>query len=311
MAVMHRLVIDTDPGVDDGLAILLACAHPQADLVALTTVAGNVAQPQATRNALTLLDLAGQTAPVFAGSADALVTPTPHRATSHGRDGLGDCGYTETPPTRSAEAEHAALALLRLADAHPGQLTLAAIGPLTNLALALALDPSLPKKFERLIVMGGAIHARGNSWERAAEFNFYCDPEAAAVVFQRWPELWLVPWETSVAHDLPPALVRRLAQGRSPGAEFLRRASAGHRVNTPEGEQALSAPDLLALAIALAPDLVTRAEPRFVEIELAGRFTRGQTVVDWYNLTGQPPNAHVVIEVDHARYHALLQRSFA
>jgi purine nucleosidase len=311
MAAMLRLVIDTDPGVDDALAILLACAQPQAEIVALTTVAGNVALPQATRNALTLMDLAGRPAPVFPGSADALVTPTPRRATSHGRDGLGDCGYTDAAPTRPAEPEHAALALLRLAHANPGQLTLAAIGPLTNVALALGLDPGLPAKFERLIVMGGAIHAHGNSWERAAEFNFYCDPEAAALVFQRWPGLWLVPWETSVAHDLPPALVRRLAQGNSPGAEFLRRASAGHLVNTPEGGQSLSAPDLLALAIAVAPDLVTRAEPRYLEIELAGRFTRGQTVVDWYDLTGRAPNTNVVMEVDRDRYYALLQSAFA
>jgi purine nucleosidase len=310
MSVMRRLIIDTDPGVDDGLAILLACAQPQAGLVALTTVAGNVTLQQATRNALILLDLAAQPAPVYPGSADALVKPTPRRATSHGRDGLGDCGYTDAPPTRPAEAEHAALALLRLADAHPGQLTLAAIGPLTNLALALGLDPALPQKVKRLIVMGGAIHARGNSWERAAEFNFYCDPEAAAIVFQRWPGLWLVPWETSLAHDLPPDLARGLAAGGSPGAEFMRRASAGHLVDRPEGGQSLSAPDLLALAIALEPNLVTRAEPRYIEIELAGRFTRGQTVVDWYDLTGQAPNANVVLEVDRARYHALLQSSF-
>jgi purine nucleosidase len=217
---MNRIVIDTDPGVDDAHAILMACAHPETKVAALTTVAGNVSLEKATLNALKILDIVGMDIPVYPGCEDALVNPTPRRAISHGVDGLGDSGYP--PPKRQAASEHAVQALIRLANENPGELTLAAIGPLTNLALATRLDPSLPQKYKRLVVMGGAIHARGNSWERAAEFNFYCDPEAAAIVFQKWPEITLLPWETTLAHALPLSQVEELSGGKSRKAEFFR-----------------------------------------------------------------------------------------
>src|SRR5512147_3215576 len=123
---MNRIVIDTDPGIDDAHAILLALAHPRAKVEALTTVAGNVPLELTTRNALTVLGVAGMEIPVFAGCPDALVTPTLRRAISHGSDGLGDSGYP--PPGRKAEAEHAVQALIRMANESPGELTLAAIG---------------------------------------------------------------------------------------------------------------------------------------------------------------------------------------
>ena len=146
---MNRIVIDTDPGVDDAHAIMMAFAHPATTVVALTTVAGNVSVEQATRNALIVLDVLGQDVPVFPGCDDALVIPTPGRASSHGRDGLGDSGYA--PSLRPASSEHAVHALIRMANESPHKLTLAAIGPLTNIALATRLDPSLPQKYKRLI----------------------------------------------------------------------------------------------------------------------------------------------------------------
>jgi purine nucleosidase len=306
---MKRLVVDTDPGVDDAQAIIMACAHPGAQVEALTTVAGNVSVAQATRNALVLMDVLGRDIPVHAGCEDGIVARTPRRARSHGSDGLGDAGYPE--PARRAATEHAALALARLASQAPGELTLVAIGPLTNLALATRLDPGLPGKYRELIVMGGAIYAKGNSWERAAEFNFYCDPEAAAVVFDRWPSVTLVSWETTLAHGLPPQLVDELAAGQSPRAEFFRRTRRTRFVQQESGDMVLSAPDALAMAIALEPGIVERAEQRYVEIELAGRLTRGQAVVDWYDLSGRQPNATLVHSVNRERYWDLLRRSFA
>src|SRR4051812_14551845 len=120
---MNRIVIDTDPGVDDAHAIILACAHPAVQVEALTTVAGNVSLERATRNALIILDVIGQAIPVFPGCEDALVRPTLRRASSHGTDGLGDSGYPSS--TRQASSEHAVLALIRLANESPGELTLA------------------------------------------------------------------------------------------------------------------------------------------------------------------------------------------
>lgn len=306
---MNRIVIDTDPGVDDAHAIMMAFAHPEATVVALTTVAGNVSQECATRNALIILDVIGQDVPVFPGCDNALVIPTPHRAISHGKDGLGDSGYS--PSVRQASTEHAVHALIRLANASPGELTLVALGPLTNIALATRLDPSLPQKYKRLVVMGGAIYAQGNSWERSSEFNFYCDPEAAAIVFSRWPTLTLVPWETALSHSLQPHQVEELACGTSTRAALFRRTIHKRFVEQAPGHQVLTEPDPLAMAVVLEPEIVQRAETRYVEIELAGQCTRGQTVIDWYGLTDRPHNATLVLEVDRERFMELMKLSLA
>jgi len=304
---MNRIVIDTDPGVDDAHAIMLACAHPAAKVEALTTVAGNVSLDRATRNALIILDVIGQDVPVFPGCEDALVRPTPRRAISHGSDGLGDSDYP--PSVRQASSEHAVQALIRMANESPGELTLAAIGPLTNIALATRLDPALPRKYRRLVVMGGAIHAHGNSWERAAEFNFYCDPEAAAIVFARWPMVTLVSWETTLAHGLRPPQIDALARGTSPRAELFRRTIRMQAREPVSGQPVMAAPDPLALAVALEPEIIRRAETQYVEIELAGQLTRGQTVVDWYGLIDRPHNANLVYEIDRDRFWELMQLS--
>jgi purine nucleosidase len=306
---MNRIVIDTDPGVDDAHAIMMACAHPAAKVEALTTVAGNVSLDRATRNALIILDVIGQDVPVFAGCDDALVRPTPRRATSHGTDGLGDSGYT--PSARQPSPEHAVQALIRMANESPGELTLAAIGPLTNIALATRLDPALPRKYQRLVVMGGAIHAKGNSWERAAEFNFYCDPEAAAIVFANWPMVTLVSWETTLAHGLQPAQVEALAHGASARADLFRRTIREQFVEQAPGQPVLAEPDPLALAVALEPSIIKRSETQYVEIELAGQLTRGQTVVDWYDLTKRPHNTNLVHEIDRDRFWDLVQLSLS
>src|SRR5699024_8868760 len=179
-----RLLIDTDPGVDDALAILMASAH--ADVEALTVVAGNVGLDHTVRNARKLVELADAQTPVFPGCALPLVLPPlDDAALVHGADGFGDVGFAEPAP--QAADEHAALALLRLTREHPGELTLVALGPLTNLALALRLDPSLPERVARLVVMGGAVNGHGNTLSVPAEFNIGCDPEAERVGAQGLP----------------------------------------------------------------------------------------------------------------------------
>ena len=220
-----KIVLDADPGVDDAHAIMMALAHPLAEVIAITTVAGNVPLERTTANALTILDQMCKVIPVYPGCEDALVYPTLRRAVSHGVDGLGDCNFA--PSGRQAEREHAVQALIRLANAAPGELTLIALGPLTNIAVATRLDPDLPKKYKRLVILGGAILAKGNSWTPAAEFNFFIDPEAAAIVFKAWSEITLVPWETAIQNALTRKQFEELTAIDSPRAEFFGRIFAG------------------------------------------------------------------------------------
>src|SRR5687768_16800381 len=186
------LLIDTDPGVDDALALLMAFNDPRHEVVGLTIAAGNVGLEHTVRNALKLCEVAGSNPPVFAGCEAPLLHPALDAAFVHGRDGFGDTGYA--PATRAAEAEHAALAILRLSHEHAGRLLLVALGPLTNLALALKLDPTLPQRIARCVVMGGAVTAHGNMTP-VAEFNVYFDPEAAHVVFEGFPKIEVTDWE--------------------------------------------------------------------------------------------------------------------
>ncbi|MFQ5567112.1 MAG: nucleoside hydrolase [Paracoccaceae bacterium] len=183
---MTKLVIDTDPGIDDAMAILYAAAHPGLDLIGLTTVFGNVPVATATRNALFLAELAGLAIPVAEGAAVPLVQPAaPHPAFIHGAEGFGDL-----PPVRPAgraDPRPAGQFLAETAAAHPGEVTVCAIGPLTNLAAALALDPTIAGNVDRVVVMGGAVACPGNVSD-AAEANIGCDPHAAAAVFAAdWP----------------------------------------------------------------------------------------------------------------------------
>src|ERR1700735_676563 len=192
-----QLLIDTDPGVDDALAILMAHAH--ADVIGLSIAAGNVGLAHTTRNARTLVDLLGASTPVFAGCSTPLVrAPEEDAAFVHGEDGFGDVGFRE--PKATASAESAALALLRLTRERPGELTLVALAPLTNLARALRLDPTLPQRVKRLVVMGGAVTGHGNTGKIPAEFNVGFDPEAAHVVFESFPDFELVDWEATLRH---------------------------------------------------------------------------------------------------------------
>jgi len=304
---MKRIIIDTDPGVDDAHALLMAFAHPGVKVEAVCVVAGNVGLERTVANTCTILDIVGTDVPVYRGCNTPLVLPRADAAEHvHGQDGLGDSNYP--PSARTIAEEHASAALVRLANETPDELSLVAIGPLTNIAVALKLDPDLPRKIKRLVVMGGAIHSRGNTSNLSTEFNIYSDPEAAFVVFSNWPELTLVSWETTLGHPVSAEVIASWQSLPTASARFFNRISAGVRTFIKEvyNDDRMYAADGLAMAVALEPGIVTEAEIHPISVELNGRFTRGQTTVDWMNRGGQPSNANIVLSVDQLRLEALL-----
>ncbi|MEO8673596.1 MAG: nucleoside hydrolase [Tahibacter sp.] len=296
------LLIDTDPGVDDALALLMAYEHSR--VAALTIAAGNVGLGHTVANALKLLEVIGAATPVFAGCATPLVLPAADAAFVHGQDGFGDTGYL--PAKRQAEIEHAALALLRLSRERPGELTLVALGPLTNLALALRLDPTLPERIARLVIMGGAVTGRGNT-SIPAEFNIAFDPESAHVVFSTWPQFCLVDWEATVRHAIDFERFEAWLAADDPRARFFDAISRKVRAFTRQrGRAGMIAADALAMAVALDPDIIIESAERHVAIELTGGLTRGATIVDWELRNGLAPNARIVNRVDAARFEKLI-----
>jgi len=297
-----KLLIDTDPGVDDALAILMA--HRHADVLGLSVAAGNVGLHHTVANALKLVDTIGAATPVFAGCATPLVRAAEDAAFVHGLDGFGDTAYV--PSARRAEREHAAQAILRLSHEYAGQLIFVAMAPLTNLALALRLDPGLPQRVARLVIMGGAVTGRGNT-SASAEFNVGFDPEAAHIVFSAWPRIELIDWELVTRHGIAFDVVERWLAADNPRAQFFAAISRKTRAWTrTRGRPKLLVADALAMAVALHPDLVTRAEDHHIAIELDGKLTRGATVVDWENRSGHAANTRIVLAVDQARFEALV-----
>jgi purine nucleosidase len=296
------LLIDTDPGVDDALALLMAFGDERHRLLALTIAAGNVGLDHTVANALKLCEIAGIDVPVHAGCPVPLLHPAEDAGYVHGRDGFGDTGYS--PSARAADPEHAALAIVRLAREHAGELLLVTLGPLTNLALALRLDPDLPSRVGRLVVMGGAVTGQGNTTV-PAEFNIGFDPEAADIVFRAFPEFDVVDWEAVLRHgfrheDFDAWLAAGDARARFYDgiSRHTREWSAGRRGGL------FHSADALAMAAALDPDAIVRAERLPLAVELEGRLTRGATVVDWQQRGGQPANARIVLAVDQARFEA-------
>jgi len=302
-----QLLIDTDPGVDDALAILMAHAH--ADVLGLSIAAGNVGLTHTTRNARTLVDVVGASTPVFAGCPSPLVRlPEEDAAFVHGLDGLGDVGFPE--PKTVAAREHAALALLRITRERPGEIIVVALAPLTNLALALRLDPSLPERVKRLVVMGGAVTGHGNTGRVPAEFNVGFDPEAAHVVFESFPDFDLVDWELTLRHAFDEdEFDQWLAAGDHRSEFFGRVFQVARETNRERGRRGIIAADALAMAVAIDPSVIVRSERRHVGVELDGRLTRGATVVDWGHRLGRPGQANVVLELDQAKFGAMVQRA--
>jgi len=295
------LLIDTDPGVDDALALLMAFNAPAYEIVGLTITAGNVGLHHTVGNALKLCEVnARAEVPVFPGCAQPLLHPAPNADEVHGRDGFGDTGLT--PAAHAAEPEHAALAIIRLSHQYAGRLQLVALGPLGNLALALRLDPTLPQRIDRLVVMGGAVNGHGNI-TASAEFNIYFDPEAAHIVLQSFPMLDLADWEATLAHGLPYAKVERwLAEGDARARFYAAISHSTREWAKGRDSEYWHVADALAMAWALEPDAALDIQSRPLEIALPPGPARGMSVVDWNRQSGRADNVRILRRFDQATF---------
>jgi pyrimidine-specific ribonucleoside hydrolase len=291
------LVIDTDPGIDDALAILLALASPEVDLRLVTSVHGNVELAQTTENALRVLHLAGRSdVPVAAGARGALVHPQAERAGHvHGTEGLG--GVALAPSPAAVDPRPAVVALAELLESSPEPVTVAAIGPLTNLALLLGVYPDAARRIGRLVVMGGSA-ARGGNVTAAAEFNAWADPEAAQAVLTAGLPTVLVGLDVTLPTVLTRAGIDRFAAAGEVGATAA--AVLQQYVDTARsryGVDGVVVHDALALTEAIAPGTLGTVR-RDVVVDTTLGAGRGQTLVDRRSVSRSPTAVEVAETVD-------------
>jgi inosine-uridine nucleoside N-ribohydrolase len=293
------ILLDCDPGHDDAIALLLALASPEVELLGVTTVAGNQTLDKTTANAIRVLEFVGRSDVAVAAGADRPLLRGQYVAADvHGETGLD--GPDLPLPQGEPVAQHAVDFLAERIRASERPVTLVPTGPLTNIALLLALHPDA--RPERIVLMGGAI-AEGNTTP-AAEFNIWCDPEAAARVFASGFDLTMVGLD--VTHK---ALFTQAHAGRLAGrvgemvAELLRFYGNFHR--QVYGFDGSPIHDAVAIAHVLDPGLVATVE-RNVEIETESELCRGRTVVDLWRRTTREPNAHVSVDIDSDAFLELL-----
>jgi purine nucleosidase len=335
MGARIPLLIDCDTGIDDSLALLYACASPEAEIVAVTCVAGNIDARQVAENTRAVLELAGRDdVEVALGREVPLVRGLEVAPETHGPRGLGHARLP--PPRREVSERGAADLIIDEARRRPGEITLVTLGPLTNLAIAVLREPALPGLLRGYVLMGGSYRSAGNT-APTTEWNIQCDPDAAKVVFRAWAD--------AAARD--PAIRRPVALGldvteraKFTPAHLVRLARAAGVAGLTEGAADAAGPgalapdgplvdsgnavlrfladalrfymefhsrydgfygafihDPLALAAALDPTLV-RTEALAVDVELGGTLTTGETVTDWRRTWRRAPNLDVAVEAD-------------
>lgn len=301
----RKIIIDTDPGQDDAVGILLALASPEVEVLALTAVAGNVPLDLTSRNARIVCEIAGRSdIPVHAGCDAPLSRPLVTAEHVHGKSGLD--GIALFQPASALAPGHAVDAIIDILRREPeGSVTLVAMGPLTNLATAFRRAPDIVPRLREIVLMGGAYFEVGNITP-AAEFNIYVDPEAAQIVFAAGAPLTVLPLD--VTHK---ALTSRdwIEQMRASGP--VGRAVAGwtdffERYDREKyGAEGAPLHDPCTIAWLIQPDLFAGRHIN-VEIETQGAFTTGMTVADWWRVTGRPANALFLRDVDRDGLFTLL-----
>jgi purine nucleosidase len=291
--VPRTFLIDTDTASDDAVALIMALCAPDVRVAAITTVAGNVPVEQSTRNALYTVELCAENlrekVPVYMGASKPLLRTYQNATWFHGRDGLGDRNY---PAARQApEAAHAVDAIVATIEANPG-IVLVTLGPLTNIALALAKKPQIAAHVSRCVIMGGAPCCEGNITP-AAEYNIYVDPEAARMVMRSGLPVELVGWHLCRGGAiLDDKEIARILAFNTARAKFAIECNshARHALKVQTGEDGICLPDPVAMALALNPTIGTDWSDHYVDVETDSELTRGMTVVDRLNVADDERN---------------------
>ena len=293
----RKIIIDTDPGQDDAVAILLALASPELEVLGLSVVAGNVPLRHTERNARLICELAGRgDLAVHAGADAPLARPLVTAEHVHGKTGLD--GLTLPEPRMQLAADHAVDFLIRTLRSEPsGSVTLVPIGPLTNIALAFQRAPDIIGRVQEIVLMGGAYFEVGNITP-TAEFNIYVDPEAARIVFAAGVPLTVMPLDVTHKALTSRAWVERMrAMGRI-GQAVASWTDYFERYDREKyGSEGAPLHDPCTIAWLLAPELFSGRHIN-VEIETQGQYTLGMTVADWWRVSGRAPNATFIRDVD-------------
>lgn len=291
-----KILIDTDPGIDDSLAILLALASPELSLEGISVVHGNCSLEQATINGLSILELAhAEHIPLAIGCELPLVQPSLLAPETHGNTGLG---YAKLPgPRTKPTSQHGSDFLIEKILSNPGEMTLVAIGPLTNVALAIRQEPRIVGALKELIIMGGAIRHEGNT-TALAEFNTFVDPHAAHIVYHADTPTTLVPLDVTYQCVLTSRDVERLRKFNSPIPGFIKDTTDFY-MEYHDSYQSITGcviNDPLALALTFAPELCDYQELP-VNVDISGGVSTGKTFADFYNYEKKSANMKVALGV--------------
>ncbi|XP_078079001.1 inosine-uridine preferring nucleoside hydrolase-like isoform X2 [Mustelus asterias] len=286
------LLLDLDCGVDDAQALMMALAAPNVEILGITCTHGNTKIENVCKNVLRVLKVCQRTKiPVFRGADASLLGNQLNAGNYHGEDGLGDVPNPNAPGLEHLQPEYAVNALIRIATEHAGQVSLVAIGPLTNIALAFKMDPKFPSKLKHLYIMGGNTESRGNVTV-CAEFNFAADPEAAYIVLNHFAcPIYITTWEYCLRHALPWEFFKEWVNQGTEKACFMKKISA-HTENFSKGKEGIKemyfgsgfvSCDSYAMAAAIDESVVTEYIRYGVSVELQGALTRGMMVMDTFN----------------------------
>jgi len=308
----QKIIIDSDPGLDDAVAILLALQSPELEVLGVTTVFGNGGVDRSTSNALQILEVAGRTdIPVAVGASRPLVrAPRFGASHMHGADGLANLSARLPVPTIKPIEQLAANFIIDMILAHPGAVTLVPIGPLTNIALAARLHPAIVNKVRAVVLMGGAAFVGGNA-SAVAEANIYNDPHAAQIVFEAgWPVV-MASWDVTLRFPVMHDDLQRIQAINNPVAHFVSQLLAFLREQEAKHGYEILLPDLHTIGYLIAPELYSvRRLPCYVETE--GR-SSGLTAVDVRPVTRDStmPEIDILLDVDRERLNSLLRERLA